>query len=109
MKTETSNTNETTLLSEWTRRFDDVKERIEELRTNFTQSSNAIERRNIHRELEELYIQANLIHQFLADVKASDEYNRAFNGVLAEKQHQRNLVPQRIKPTLHHTKRTREG
>lgn len=57
-----------TLFDDWNRRYIDTKDRINELKKRRKTATNPDVLASIEGELQELLIQANLIHQFLADV-----------------------------------------
>ena len=57
-----------TLYDEWNKRYEDTKDRIKELKSKRVTETEPDTLRAIEGEYQELCIQANLIHQFLADV-----------------------------------------
>lgn len=57
-----------TLYDEWEKRYEDAKDRIKELKTKRATETDPESLNAIEGEIQELCIQANLIHQFLADV-----------------------------------------
>lgn len=57
-----------TLFDEWNKRYGDTKTRIEELKKRRTTTTDPEDLDSIESEIQELFIQANLIHQFLSDV-----------------------------------------
>ena len=57
-----------TLFDEWNKRYTDTKDRIKELKKRRETATNPDDLDSIEGEMEELLIQANLIHQFLSDV-----------------------------------------
>lgn len=57
-----------TLYDKWNGRYEDIKVRIKELKEKTKTRISIDDRMAIDAEIQELYIQANLIHQFLADV-----------------------------------------
>lgn len=57
-----------TLYDEWNERYTNTSARIKELRETLKITTNPEKQDEIDSEIQELCIQANLIHQFLADV-----------------------------------------
>lgn len=57
-----------TLYDEWNKRYTNTSTRIKELRETLKITTNPEKQDEIESEIQELCIQANLIHQFLADV-----------------------------------------
>lgn len=57
-----------TLFDEWNKRYADTKDRIKELKKRRETTTNPDDLDSIEAEIQELFIQANLIHQFLSDV-----------------------------------------
>lgn len=71
------------LYDDWNKRYGDAKDRIKELKKRRETATNPDDLAAIEGEIQELFIQANLIHQFLADVSVLvliDE-NRAENKI----------------------------
>lgn len=56
-----------TLHDKWNERYEDASERIKELKAKMKKEKDPDEQMAIHGEMQELLIQANLIHQFIAD------------------------------------------
>ena len=57
-----------TLSTKWDRRYIDASDRIDKLKEKLTITKDPDDQMAIEGEMQELYIQANLIHQFLADL-----------------------------------------
>ncbi|MGX1266665.1 putative nucleic acid-binding Zn-ribbon protein [Rossellomorea marisflavi] len=57
-----------TLYDSWNERYKDIKDRIDELKVKQKAETDPDSLNAIEGEIQELFIQANLIHQFLADV-----------------------------------------
>lgn len=74
-----------TLYAEWNRRYTDTKDRIKKLREMLAVTTDDKKLSEIEHEIQELYIQANLIHQFLADVGVMARIDEIKSGgVMAE-------------------------
>ncbi|MCR6108613.1 hypothetical protein HXA34_20190 [Salipaludibacillus agaradhaerens] len=56
------------LHDEWERRYKETSSHIKELKEKLKDTANPEEQLAINGEIQELSIQANLIHQFLADI-----------------------------------------
>ena len=57
-----------TLSTKWEQRYDDASDRIDKLKEKVKTTKKPDDQMAIEAEMQELYIQANLIHQFLADL-----------------------------------------
>lgn len=55
------------LYDKWNKRYDEASERINVLKEKLNQTTDPDDQMVIDGEIQELCIQANLIHQFLAD------------------------------------------
>lgn len=69
-----------TLYNKWNTRYEDIKVRIQELRNALKATDSDKRIAAIDEEIQELYIQANLIHQFLADVGLMAYVDKAKQG-----------------------------